>query len=88
MKTRTMAGPELSKHAGTLLPQIQGNYGSTKHASTKRTQGQERKDMNDSQSDAACPEIQAKNDSKSFFFSPEGSYFPLKKSGTHVEKDS
>ena len=87
MKTRTMAGPELSKHAGTLLPQIQGNYGSTKHASTKRTQGQARKDMNDSQSDAACPEIQAKNDSKSFFFSPEGSYFPLKKSGTHVEKD-
>lgn len=60
MKTRTMVGPELlnlSKHAGTLLPQIQGSYGSTKHASTKRAKGQDRKDMNDSQSDAACPEI-------------------------------
>jgi hypothetical protein len=52
-----MAGPELSKHAGTLLPQISGNYGSTKNGSTKRPQGQERKDMNDSQSDAACPQI-------------------------------
>jgi hypothetical protein len=43
--------------------------------------------MNDSQSDAACPEIQANRGSKSFFFSPEGAYFPLKKSGTHVDKD-
>jgi len=39
MKTRTMAGPELSKHVGTLLPQIQGNYGSTKHGSSKRPKG-------------------------------------------------
>lgn len=82
-----MAGPELAKHAGTLLPQIEGNYGSAKHGSIKRPKELGRKDMNDSQSDAACPEIKTKSGSKSFFFSPEGSYFPLKKSGTHVEKD-
>ena len=54
-KNRTLAGPELTNHSGTLLPQIKGSYGSTSRPTKKK--GSELKELNDSQSDAACPDI-------------------------------
>lgn len=80
MKNRTMVEQELAEAGGTLLPQIRTHHGVARNG-PKDAQVE----LDETQSDAACPEIKAKSGLKSFFFSPEGHY-PLKKSGTHNEK--